>query len=344
MGWYLSVTSRIVKKVAEALAHLLRVHLHEAVVHPVLDEGLRAVVRPAPARRRGLREFVLVVREDEILPAAVNVDGRAQHLLNHRRTLDVPPGSTRAPRRIPRRLPGLRSLPQREIRRILLPIVHRHALARAVILQFAAAQRTVPGQRVHREVHVAVPGGVRVSLRDQTLGHLHDVADVFRRAGFHRRRKEPRGRHVFVKSVDESIHERLARLAIFVCARDDLIVDVGEVAAIRHVVALAHELAVEHVEGDVHARVADVAVVVDGNAAHVHGNLTVVASRHEGLLLARHGVVQDHARGCLAGNGIRARGLGDGARGGGEPSPDAAEADGTGTARGWKRGEGGRGV
>jgi hypothetical protein len=46
-----------------------------------------AVRRAAP-----LREFVLVVREDQVVAAAVDVDGQPEHRLDHGRALDVPAG------------------------------------------------------------------------------------------------------------------------------------------------------------------------------------------------------------------------------------------------------------
>jgi hypothetical protein len=54
---------------------------------------------------------------------------------------------------------------------------------------------------------------------------------------------------------------------------NDAVVDVGDVAHERHLEAARPQPAVENVEGDEHARVADVAPVVDGDAAHVDADL-----------------------------------------------------------------------
>ena len=58
--------------IAEALRHLLGAHVDEAVVHPVARER-RAAVRAA-----ALRDLILVVREDEVEPAAMDVDRLAE--------------------------------------------------------------------------------------------------------------------------------------------------------------------------------------------------------------------------------------------------------------------------
>src|SRR5262245_16042018 len=71
-------------EVAEALRHLLSFDLEEAVMHPHLRHDRRA---EGAAR---LRDLVLVVREDEVDAAAVNVEGLAEMGSRHRRALDVP--------------------------------------------------------------------------------------------------------------------------------------------------------------------------------------------------------------------------------------------------------------
>jgi hypothetical protein len=85
------------KEVAERLGHLLLVHRHEPVVHPVAHVRVRA-------RGAALRQLVLVVREHEVLPPPVDVEGRAQVLGRHGAALDVPPGAAAAPGAVPGRL------------------------------------------------------------------------------------------------------------------------------------------------------------------------------------------------------------------------------------------------
>jgi hypothetical protein len=94
------------RAVAQALAHLLAAaagHGDQAVVEPVLREAVAGAGR--------LRQLVLVVREDEVDPAGVHVEGLAEVVHGHGGALDVPPRPARAPRRRPRRLAGLGRLP-----------------------------------------------------------------------------------------------------------------------------------------------------------------------------------------------------------------------------------------
>ena len=69
-------------------------------------------------RRLALRDLALVVREDEVGAAAVQVERRAVLVHRHRRALDVPAGPTDAERRAPRGLVGERRLPEHEVERL----------------------------------------------------------------------------------------------------------------------------------------------------------------------------------------------------------------------------------
>ena len=70
--------------------------------------------------RLGLRRLALVVREHEVAAAAVDVDRLAELTQHQGGALDVPPGSSRAPARLPRRLVGQRRLPEHEVERVAL--------------------------------------------------------------------------------------------------------------------------------------------------------------------------------------------------------------------------------
>ena len=86
---------------------------HHRRVQPVAHE-------PLAGGRLGLGRLALVVGEDQVGPAAVQVDGGAQLAHGQGRALDVPAGPARAPQRVPRRLVGRRRLPQDEVERVAL--------------------------------------------------------------------------------------------------------------------------------------------------------------------------------------------------------------------------------
>src|SRR5690606_16431061 len=93
--------------VADRLRHLVAAELQQTVVYPVAREGLGAEIRFR------LRDLVLVVREDQVRAAAVDIDRAAEVVRAHRGALDVPARAPRSPRTRPARLAGLGGLPER---------------------------------------------------------------------------------------------------------------------------------------------------------------------------------------------------------------------------------------
>src|SRR5205807_879841 len=110
--------------VAERLRHLLAAEVEHAGVEPVAGEGALA---EGPLR---LRDLVLVVREDEVTAATVDVERLAQVAVHHGRALDVPAGAPGAPGAVPGRLARLRAFPEREVERAPLGLADLDARAR----------------------------------------------------------------------------------------------------------------------------------------------------------------------------------------------------------------------
>src|SRR5579884_1843003 len=135
--------------VAEALRHLLRAHVDEAVVHPKARERCSGVSAAA------LSDLVLVVREDEVEPAAMDIDGLAKMLLDHRRALDVPTGAPPGPRRIPADHAFFTRLPQHKVRGIALVRRDLDAGAGDHLLTITTGEHAIIGVARHREKDMA---------------------------------------------------------------------------------------------------------------------------------------------------------------------------------------------
>src|SRR5207253_2603508 len=134
------------RDVADRLRHLLAGEAEHAIVGPDLSERM--------SERPRLRDLVLVVWEDEIESAAVDLESRTEDLLGHRRALDVPAGPAAAPGRIPPGVLRLRlvRLPEREIAAVLL------ARVRLLFLDLVGAlprKAPVAGEARDPEIDVA---------------------------------------------------------------------------------------------------------------------------------------------------------------------------------------------
>ena len=236
-----------------------------------------------------LRHLVLVVRESQIKTAAVNVEHVLQIAVAHRGAFDMPARTARAERGIPARVERigiLRRLPQREIARIMLVGGHVGRVDRIVLV----VARVVHG-RSHRVGHFGSRVGNRGLLLVRQLAVMrparHVEVDVAGRVAVRVTH------HISVAVVDDLLDEvdhvdhvaggarlvrrrlhaklavRLGELA-FVDIRalppllarggglvEDLVVDVGDIAHERHLVAQSLEPAAHHVERDGGADVAD---------------------------------------------------------------------------------------
>ena len=277
----------MVRRVAQRLAHLLAGRGDPGVVHP----GGGEVVAGRP--RLGL--LVLVVGEAQVVAAAVDVERAAEVLPRHRRALDVPPRTPRAPRRGPRRGLGLgvlAALPQGEVAGVALAA--RVGVGRGLHLGDALPRElAVRRPRHHVEVDVAgaVTRRVGVAALDQPLDerqHLRDVPGGQRLVGRRQHvegvvRRRQRARHV-VGEVEPGP-------ALLGGLHQDLVVDVGDVADEGDLEPAVGQPAAQHVEVDRRADVADVRLPLHGEPADVDARPALLKG-HERAHLAGHGVVE----------------------------------------------------
>jgi hypothetical protein len=260
--------------VAQRLAHLLAAEGHPAVVHPVLSEPV--------ADRARLRLLVLVVREAQVQPSAVDVELGPEVALGHRRALQVPAGAAAAPRRRPRRGPRLAllvRLPQREVARVALARGVDDVVGRLEVPQLLPGQRAVLGEGTDVEVDVAVDG-VGVATVDQPLHELHHVRHVAGRARLVRGRPDAEDVVGPGAGALVLVRPRPPRHAVLGSLGEDLVVDVGDVAHQRHAEAVAPlQPPAQHVEDERGTDVPDVRRPLDGEPADVHGGLSRTQGR-----------------------------------------------------------------
>ena len=158
------------EQVSRALGHLLPAQVHHAVLAPEVRERLAGGAL-------ALGDLVLVMGEDEILAASVDVERVAQVLHGHGGALDVPSGPPRSPGTLPRRLARLGTLPQGEVERVALRLARLDPVALAHVVDAAARELPVVRLAAHVEVDIAARR-VGVALLDQAGDqgvHLGDV-------------------------------------------------------------------------------------------------------------------------------------------------------------------------
>ena len=289
--------------IAERFRHLVAFHDQVAVVHPVAHEG-------GPVGADALGQLVLVVREDQVRPAAVDVEGLAQIGARHGRAFDMPAGPAPAPGARPAGQVFRARLPEHEVRRV--PLVGRHIDARAgdQLLPGVAREPPVIRHGGHMEEHMPVRL-IGVAVRDQLFDHLDHFADMPGGARLDIGRQRAERGHVGVERLGRPRRDALDRLARLGRPRIYLVVHVRDVAHIGHARIEPLQQPVEHVEHDDGARIADMREVVNRRPAHIEAHMLRV-ERLERLLGARQRVVDDQGhrtvsvsmRSCRFGSGI----------------------------------------
>ncbi len=278
------------QRVAQRLRHLLAAQVHHAVVQPVAREGLAGDAL-------GLGDLAFVMREDEVLAAAVDVERLTEIADGHGRALDMPARPPGSPRAVPGGLAGLRALPQREVAGVALAFVDLHASAGQEVLEVLAGKLAVGGKPANLEVDVPLHD-VAVAAGDEALDHRDHLGNMLGGLGLHLRRQHAERGDVLPEGLDIPLGHLARRHAFLVGAPDDLVLDVREVPDERDAVPVKAQVAGDDVEDDHHPRVPDVGQVVHGHAARVHLDLAR-RERDELLLRARHGVVDLHGTSTL---------------------------------------------
>src|SRR5215469_1339609 len=255
-------------------------------MHPIADKG------PATVRAGTLRDFVLVMRKDEIETAGVDIEGLPQMGFAHRRALDVPARPPSAPRAIPAGKICIRRLPQHEIGRVTL--VGRDVDPRACDHLFAAASRQHPVMGVggDREQHMTL-GHIGVPARDQPFDHRDHLRDMLGGTWLDIGRQIAQRRHVLVKGSRRSRGQGGDRLPILARRGVDSVVDIGDVAPVPQVITAVDfpQQPIEDVEHDKAARVADMRAVIDRRSADIEAHPLRIEGL-EGFLPARQRVVE----------------------------------------------------
>ncbi|MNZ86245.1 hypothetical protein D3C78_1050620 [compost metagenome] len=263
------------KEVAQGLGHLLVVHVDETVVHPGLRKGLAG-------RTFALGDFIFVVGELQIRTAPMDIEALAQHFAAHGRALDVPAGTALAPGAVPfdfGRLGGLGALPEHEIQRVVLAVVHSHALAGLQLVERLARQPAVARELAHGKVHVAIARLIGQAAFLQPADHVQHLRHIVGGPGLEIRAFDAQGVRILVQRRNHAVGQLADGFAVFHGPTDDLVVDVGDVAHIGHAQAAGAQPALHDIKGDHGAGMPQMTQVIDGHAAHIHADVARLKRR-----------------------------------------------------------------
>ena len=186
---------------------------------------------PGAERALGLRDLVLVVREDQVGAAAVDVERLAEVAVRHRRALDVPARAARSPRARP------------TTARPAWPPSTARSRAGSASARPPRRARPPSGRRCSGPRACRRPANSRTAIVDVAAGRVGEpllleaaddvdhLGDVLGRARLDVGRRQAEGARC--RRSSSSVYSRATSVggcALVVGLADDLVVDVGDVA------------------------------------------------------------------------------------------------------------------
>ena len=127
------------KEIIQALGHFPVVHIDIAVMHPVMGKGYSIAAL-------ALGNFIFVMGKNQILTAAMDIDGISQIGSGHGRAFDMPSRPPLSPWGIPIRLAWLGRFPKGEVHRVFLALSNPDAGAGLQLLQRLMGKLSIPAE------------------------------------------------------------------------------------------------------------------------------------------------------------------------------------------------------
>ena len=293
-------------EVAGRLGHLAAAHQQMLAVDPV---ACRDLARDGDR----LGDLVLVVGEDVIDAAGVDLELVAQVPASHRRALEVPAREALAPLRRPLQLPALAGgFPEREVGRVALARLDLDAMPCPQLIEGVARQAPIVGKAGDLVVERAVGCQVGVAKILQARGERQHLRDVLGRAREDVGWEEVDQRRVGMEAGLVGIGDLGRRLVLelrrhqhpvgaAVEALVAQVADVGDVLDVEDVQAVVEQRPPDEVGQQEGAQVADVGPAIDGRAAGVEADPLAPGSASGRL--ERRGPARSAGSACCAGEG-----------------------------------------
>ena len=222
----------------------------------------------------------------------MNVESLAEMLPAHRGAFEVPARPPAAPGTVPAGLFGARRLPQDEVAVGALVRRHFDASTGHHFIEGAMRELAVIRHGAHGEKNMTL-GRIGMAGGDQTLHDGDHLRDMVRGARLDGGAEAAQRIDVLLEATGRAFGQFADRYATLGGPRDDLIVDVGDVAGVDDVVGAIEmaQKAKQHVEDDDGPGIADMGSIVDGRSADVEAH-ALGLERREVFFATRHRVVE----------------------------------------------------
>ena len=210
-----------------------------------------------------------MMRKNEILTAAVNINRFAEISSYHSGALNVPAGSSVAPRRLPIRLPGLCVLPKSKIHRLLFQFADIDSSASFKILERLMRKLAVFMEFFRAEIHVTV-NGISIAFFNQSRNNRNNFINIF--CGFRviARFTDIHALCVFPELLNIFFGDFLKGKTFFVCTADNFIVDIGKILNKGNLIASVFKIAAKNIENAKRTGITDMDKIIYRRTAGVN--------------------------------------------------------------------------
>ena len=256
------------EEIAERLRHLNIVNVDISVVHPIICER-HAVAALA------LSDLILMVREDEILTAAMNVDRIAEETSYHRRTFDMPARSAMSPRGLPVRLARLCALPESEVHRLFFDLADHNSCAGFKILKRLMRKLAVLVEFGGAEINIAV-NGIGVALVDKGGNYVDYLVNILRCLGVNGCLAHIHSLDIFPVFLNVFFADLLIGQFFLVGTFNYLVVNIREVLNKSDVISDIFKKTAQNIEHAERSCVADMNKIIHRRTAGIDLNLALL--------------------------------------------------------------------
>ena len=219
-----------------------------------------------------LCNFIFVMRENQVLTAAVQIERIAQIVRRHRRAFNMPARATLTPWRFPVWFTRLCSFPNSKVQRIFFLVIDINSSTCLQFFHRLTGKLAIVGKRSGAEVNIAV-GFICMTAFHELLHHVNNQIHVF--CYFRMDVCIHNIQAVCIGLVFPNIPFGKFRgwHALFVCPTNDFVINIGEILYISHFIATIFQIPPQHVKRTDWAGISDMNIVVNSWAAGINADV-----------------------------------------------------------------------
>ena len=249
------------EEVAFRLGHLNVIDIDKTVMHPVANKRFAAGCL-------GLGDFIFVMRENQVLTTAVNIDSVAQEFVIHGRALNMPARSSLSPGGGPGRLAFFFKFPDNKVERAVFLLIVQSAGSFFQVVQRVAGEFAIVLELQHIEID-AIIQHIGIALIVKRLDHLNNFRNGFCRPRVNCGTPDIKSIRVDKELLNHAIRQFFKIHPFSMGPLNDLIVNIRKIHDIIDAVTTVFEVAAQGIKNNQGTGVAEMEKFVNGRSAYV---------------------------------------------------------------------------